>query len=271
MAQLQMEFPGATVKASTFDEFVLLLNASRSSLPVLTSEMGDTWYHVVCPPHFKRPNASLSSFIRLIRRVRSLADTWTGFTEYLPTRTRSPPGERYCANALRAWKPASAIQTGHTMYLNSSQLLLLLLLLTPSHLLEFLLACLSIHLVTSSLPTLRSATFYNFSRQLIKGAEHTWGLQSATLDLYLLYPYNNSEFQRLRADSHFANMEVQGRSTATFPEIQSLKRCPAELDRAAELGPVVSDAGARRRLGRVSARPHPRRPRVALRHLSTIP
>jgi hypothetical protein len=41
----QNEFPNAVVQGSTFDEFVEQLNTVRSSLPVIESEIGDTWIY----------------------------------------------------------------------------------------------------------------------------------------------------------------------------------------------------------------------------------
>ncbi len=42
---IQAEFPHARVVASTFDDFVGQLAAVADRLPVLTSEIGDTWIH----------------------------------------------------------------------------------------------------------------------------------------------------------------------------------------------------------------------------------
>ena len=39
------EFPGAAVVASTFDDFLPFLEAAAPSLPVITTEIGDTWIH----------------------------------------------------------------------------------------------------------------------------------------------------------------------------------------------------------------------------------
>ena len=41
----QNEVPNAVAQGSTFDEFVEQLNTVRSSLPVIESEIGDTWIY----------------------------------------------------------------------------------------------------------------------------------------------------------------------------------------------------------------------------------
>jgi uncharacterized protein DUF5054 len=46
-ATIKAEFPGAHVAASTLDDFACALRPIRSSLPVVTSEIGDTWIHGV--------------------------------------------------------------------------------------------------------------------------------------------------------------------------------------------------------------------------------
>eukprot|EP01089_Gocevia_fonbrunei_P013483 TRINITY_DN3465_c0_g3_i3.p1 TRINITY_DN3465_c0_g3~~TRINITY_DN3465_c0_g3_i3.p1 ORF type:complete len:696 (-),score=157.49 TRINITY_DN3465_c0_g3_i3:338-2425(-) len=43
--QLRSEFPGAKVIASTYDAFVTELSKVQHTLPVITSEIGDTWIH----------------------------------------------------------------------------------------------------------------------------------------------------------------------------------------------------------------------------------
>jgi len=43
--QLQGRFPGARIAASTLDAFAVELRAIRHTLPVVTSEIGDTWIH----------------------------------------------------------------------------------------------------------------------------------------------------------------------------------------------------------------------------------
>ncbi len=42
---LAQSFPGATIQASTLDHFAHAIRAIRSTLPVLTDEIGDTWIH----------------------------------------------------------------------------------------------------------------------------------------------------------------------------------------------------------------------------------
>lgn len=40
---VKSEFPNATIFSSTFDKFVQALETLKPSLPIVTSEMGDTW------------------------------------------------------------------------------------------------------------------------------------------------------------------------------------------------------------------------------------
>lgn len=47
-AQIQLEFPNAQIVASTFDNFTQQLPAVHDALPVITSEIGDTWIYG-CP------------------------------------------------------------------------------------------------------------------------------------------------------------------------------------------------------------------------------
>lgn len=46
-ADLQAQMPGASVRASTMDAFVAQLESIRDQLPVIDSEIGDTWIHGV--------------------------------------------------------------------------------------------------------------------------------------------------------------------------------------------------------------------------------
>lgn len=46
-AEIQAEFPDATVKASTLDAFAAALWPVKDQLPVVTAEIGDTWIHGV--------------------------------------------------------------------------------------------------------------------------------------------------------------------------------------------------------------------------------
>lgn len=43
--KMQKRFPGATLNASTLDQYALKLRLVRDRLPVVTSELGDTWIH----------------------------------------------------------------------------------------------------------------------------------------------------------------------------------------------------------------------------------
>jgi hypothetical protein len=51
--QLSSQFPNADVTASTWDQFVAAVLPHRASLPVITSEMGDTWIHGVSSDPYK--------------------------------------------------------------------------------------------------------------------------------------------------------------------------------------------------------------------------
>jgi len=44
-AQLSTKYPGATIQASTMDQFTQKLLAVKNQLPVVTEEIGDTWIH----------------------------------------------------------------------------------------------------------------------------------------------------------------------------------------------------------------------------------
>ncbi len=43
VGQISSEFPNATVRASTFDQYITLLQPFASQLPVIEQEIGDTW------------------------------------------------------------------------------------------------------------------------------------------------------------------------------------------------------------------------------------
>tara|TARA_B110000208_G_scaffold130755_1_gene158557 strand:- start:466 stop:2838 length:2373 start_codon:yes stop_codon:yes gene_type:complete len=47
----------------------------------------------------------------------------------------------------------------------------------------------------------RDAAAYNFSRQLLKGSEHTWGIHVGTYGKFLNGPYTNAEFHAQRSES----------------------------------------------------------------------
>jgi hypothetical protein len=48
-AQLEQEYPGATIFASTYDNFVRAVLPVRNTLPVVTKEIGDTWVRAKRP------------------------------------------------------------------------------------------------------------------------------------------------------------------------------------------------------------------------------
>ncbi|GAB4813534.1 hypothetical protein N2152v2_000580 [Parachlorella kessleri] len=72
--QVQHQFPGAEVVASTFDEFVepLLEAAPSLNLPVVTGEIGDTWIHGVGSDPGRL--AEFRTLLRLRRENVDLAD-----------------------------------------------------------------------------------------------------------------------------------------------------------------------------------------------------
>lgn len=89
---MQQEFPGAQVLCSTFEDYAAALAqapaAARAALPVLTSEMGDTWVH-----------GAVSDPVRLAfdRRASRILSDWPAqsdpalinATRYLVRRTSS--------------------------------------------------------------------------------------------------------------------------------------------------------------------------------------
>jgi hypothetical protein len=46
---VRAEYPGATVKTSTFDAFLADVMPAKSQLPVVSLEVGDTWTYVATP------------------------------------------------------------------------------------------------------------------------------------------------------------------------------------------------------------------------------
>lgn len=63
LRKIENEFPGYTAEAGTLDEFADIIWEQRSKLPVVTSELGDTWIHGAAADPFK--SAALRELIRL--------------------------------------------------------------------------------------------------------------------------------------------------------------------------------------------------------------
>lgn len=57
--QVKLEFPGATIHASTWDEFTSLLLPIADTLPLVEQEMGDTWIYGVASGPFAFESSSL--------------------------------------------------------------------------------------------------------------------------------------------------------------------------------------------------------------------
>jgi hypothetical protein len=82
-AGLRARFPGAEVRASTMDDFARALESVRTSLPVLQSEIGDTWIHGDATDPTKV--AQLRALMRLRRewlangRIRREDELYKGF------------------------------------------------------------------------------------------------------------------------------------------------------------------------------------------------
>ena len=66
-AKLRARYPNANVRASTLDAFAIELRQVRDSLPVITSEIGDTWIHGV---------GSDPTKMRQFRNLNSLRRHW---------------------------------------------------------------------------------------------------------------------------------------------------------------------------------------------------
>ncbi|XP_033729575.1 uncharacterized protein LOC117318725 [Pecten maximus] len=66
---MRKEFPGAKIKASTFDEFFEAVQPIKSQLPVITKEIGDTWIQGIASDPYKMAKyraftSALSSCLR---------------------------------------------------------------------------------------------------------------------------------------------------------------------------------------------------------------
>lgn len=50
---IQVQFPNAKIIPSTFDQFIKTVQPVKDKLPVITSEIGDTWIHGVASDPLK--------------------------------------------------------------------------------------------------------------------------------------------------------------------------------------------------------------------------
>lgn len=87
LKKIESEFPGYTAEAGTLDEFADIIWEKRSKLPVVTSELGDTWIHGAASDPFK--SAALRELMALKRKwlksgeMKRNSAEYTGFTDNL--------------------------------------------------------------------------------------------------------------------------------------------------------------------------------------------
>lgn len=87
LKKIESEFPGYTAEAGTLDEFADIIWEKRSELPVVTSELGDTWIHGAASDPFKSAAlrelmALKSKWLKSGEMKRNSAE-YTGFTDNL--------------------------------------------------------------------------------------------------------------------------------------------------------------------------------------------
>lgn len=80
-ARVRAAFPGAAIEASTLDAFARRLRSVKPSLPIVTSEIGDTWIHGAASDPWKL--AALRALCRLHAR-------WRGEARPPPARAAEP-------------------------------------------------------------------------------------------------------------------------------------------------------------------------------------
>lgn len=87
LKKIESELPGYTAEAGTLDEFADIIWEKRSELPVVTSELGDTWIHGAASDPFK--SAALRELMALKRKwlksgeMKRNSAEYTGFTDNL--------------------------------------------------------------------------------------------------------------------------------------------------------------------------------------------
>lgn len=87
LKKIESEFPGYTAEAGTLDEFADIIWEKRSELPIVTSELGDTWIHGAASDPFK--SAALRELMVLKRKwlksgeMKRNSAEYTAFTDNL--------------------------------------------------------------------------------------------------------------------------------------------------------------------------------------------
>lgn len=87
LKKIENEFPGYTAEAGTLDEFADIIWEKRDKLPVVTSELGDTWIHGSAADPFK--SAALRELIDLKNQwlksgeMKRNSAEYVRFTDYL--------------------------------------------------------------------------------------------------------------------------------------------------------------------------------------------
>lgn len=87
LKKIENEFPGYTAEAGTLDEFADIIWEKRGELPVVTSELGDTWIHGSAADPFK--SAALRELMRLkgewlkSGKMKRNSEEYIRFTDYL--------------------------------------------------------------------------------------------------------------------------------------------------------------------------------------------
>ena len=87
LEKIKAEFPGYTVEAGTLDEFADVIWEKRHELPVVTSELGDTWIHGAAADPYKAAalrelTALKNEWLQSGEMVRN-SEEYIGFTDNL--------------------------------------------------------------------------------------------------------------------------------------------------------------------------------------------
>lgn len=87
LEKIEAEFPGYTVEAGTLDEFADVIWEKRHELPVVTSELGDTWIHGAAADPYKAAalrelTALKNKWLQSGEMVRN-SEEYIGFTDNL--------------------------------------------------------------------------------------------------------------------------------------------------------------------------------------------
>jgi hypothetical protein len=81
-------FHNSQLKASSFDDFFVVLDQARSQLPVVTNEIGDTWIHGIASDAYK--TAAMRVLMRAHARVMSSSAS-SSASASASQHTSSPP------------------------------------------------------------------------------------------------------------------------------------------------------------------------------------